>query len=52
MVLNVEMIKEIYNNLQDEESKMIYTNRLNYSLTHDYGFLKSMVDNTVRNQTA
>lgn len=50
MVINGDVIKNIYNNIQDEESKVIYISRLNYSLTHDYGFLKSMVDNTVRNR--
>lgn len=51
MVVNGDVIKDIYNNIQDEESKMIYMGRLNYSLTRDYGFLKSIVDNTVRNRT-
>ena len=50
MILNGDIIKDVYDNIQDKESKMIYTNRLNYSLTHDGGFLKSMVDNTVRNR--
>lgn len=50
MDLNVDVIKDIYNNMQDAESKMIYMCRLNYSLTRDFGFLKSMVDNTVRNR--
>lgn len=50
MVFNGDVIKDIYSNIQDEESKMIYMCRLNYSLTHDNGFLKSMVDNTVRNR--
>lgn len=50
MVVNGDIIKDIYNNMQDEESKMIYMSRLNYSLTRDCGFLESMVDNTVRNR--
>lgn len=50
MVINGDVIKDIYSNIQDEESKMIYISRLNYSLTRDYGFLKLMVDNTVRNR--
>lgn len=50
MILNDSIIKDIYNNIQDEESKMIYMCRLNYSLTHDHSFLDSMVDETVRNR--
>ncbi len=42
-------IKKIYSHIQDEESRRIYMARLNYSLTSDYGFLKQMVDMTVRN---
>lgn len=50
MIINGDVIKDIYDKMQDEESKMIYTCRLNYSLTRDNGFMKSMVDNTVRNR--
>ena len=50
MVINGDVIKDIYNYISDEESKMIYMSRLNYSLTHDYGFLRSMVDKTIRNR--
>lgn len=43
-------VQKIYGRLQDEESKSIYMDRLNYSLTDDYRFLDSMVDRTVRDR--
>lgn len=44
-------IQKIYSKIPDKESKMIYINRMNYSLTGDEGFLESMVDRTVRSNT-
>ena len=43
-------IKRIEGSLCDEQSKMIYDNRLNYSLTKEYRFIENVVDKTVRNQ--
>ncbi len=48
---DVGYIQKIYSRLQDDESKSIYIDRLNYSLTNDASFLKKMVDGTVRNTT-
>lgn len=45
-----ECIHEIYDRIQDKESKFIFANRLDYSLTHDPDFLWRMVDRTVRNR--
>lgn len=43
-----ECIKNIYWNLKDEQSKMIYINRVNYSLTGDLCFIDNMINQTVR----
>ncbi len=43
-------IQEIYDRIQDKESKFIFASRLDYSLTHDPDFLCGMVDQTVRNR--
>lgn len=40
--------REIYRHLADEQSKMIYTNRLDYSLTGDPRFIEDLVDHTIR----
>lgn len=45
-------IHEIYKRLQDDESKVIYIARLNYSMTQDVCFLKKMVDQTVKSKAA
>ena len=48
----VEHSREIYRHLADEQSRMIYTNRLNYSLTGDMSFIEDLVNRTLRkNQT-
>ncbi len=47
---NVNWIQTIYNKMQDELSKQIYMDRLNYSLTSDGRFLCNMVDRTVRSR--
>lgn len=48
----VEHSREIYRHLADEQSRMIYTNRLNYSLTGDMRFIEDLVNRTLRqNQT-
>lgn len=44
----VEYSREIYQNLADAQSKMIYVDRLNYSLTGDRCFIEDMVNRTVR----
>lgn len=38
-----ECSKEIYQKLADVQSRMIYLNRLNYSLTEDRCFIEDMV---------
>lgn len=47
-MLDSRYIRKIYGKLQDDESKQIYIDRINYSLTRDASFLKNMVDRTVR----
>lgn len=44
----VKDCREIYRHLADEQSKMIYRNRLNYSLTGDRAFIGDIVDHTIR----
>lgn len=44
----VEHSREIYWHLADEQSRMIYMNRLNYSLTGDMCFIEDLVDKTIR----
>lgn len=44
----VEQCRAIYRNLADMQSKMIYVNRLNYSLTGDCSFIENIVDQTLR----
>lgn len=41
-------IQEIYKRLQDDESKSVYIDRLDYSLTNDAYFLRKLVDKTLR----
>lgn len=43
-------IREIYKRLQDDESKVIYIARLNYSMTQDVCFLKEMVEQTAKSK--
>lgn len=43
-----ECSKEIYQKLADVQSRMIYLNRLNYSLTEDRCFIEDMVNRTLR----
>jgi FkbM family methyltransferase len=43
-------IYETYSHIQDEQSKFIYINRLDYSLTHDTKYLENIVNHTVRNR--
>ncbi len=45
---DIRCIQKIYSRLQDDESKLIYVDRLNYSFTYDASFLRDMVDKTVR----
>lgn len=49
---DVTNIQEIYKKLKDDESKEIYIDRLNYSMTQDVYFLKKMVDQTVKRKAA
>ncbi len=49
-MIYTECIQMIYDRIQDEQSKMIYINRLNYSLTKDYTYIENIVNNTVRKQ--
>ncbi len=49
-MIYTESIQMIYEKIQDEQSKMIYINRLNYSLTKDYYYIQNIVNNTVRKQ--
>lgn len=44
----VEHSREIYRHLADEQSRMIYMDRLNYSLTGDMRFIETLVDKTIR----
>lgn len=46
---DIGCIQKIYNRLQDDKSRLIYINRLDYSFTKDAFFLKNMVDKTTRN---
>lgn len=48
---NVSSIQEIYKKLQDDESKIIYIDRLNYSITQDSFYLKEMVDRVIKSKT-
>lgn len=43
-------IQTIYNQIDDELSKQIYIDRLNYSLTNDSRFLCNMVNQTVKSR--
>lgn len=43
-----ECSKKIYQKLADVQSRMIYLNRLNYSLTEDRCFIEDMVNRTLR----
>jgi hypothetical protein len=43
-------IYEIYSRIQDGQSKSIYVNRLDYSLTHDTEYLENIVNHSVRNR--
>ncbi len=47
-MFGIRYIQDIYSRLQDDESKRVYIDRMNYSLTGDAFFLKNMVDQTVR----
>lgn len=49
-MLDERVIQRIYQHIPEAVSKQIYTDRINYSLTGDYRFLNTMVDNTVRNR--
>lgn len=43
-----EQCRAVYQNLADMQSKMIYINRLNYSLTGDHSFIENIVNQTLR----
>ena len=43
-----EYSRVIYQNLADSQSRMIYADRLSYSLTGDRCFIEDMVDLTLR----
>lgn len=45
---DMENIQEIYKKLQDDESKLIYIDRLNYSITQDVSYLGKMVDRVIK----
>lgn len=45
---DIKYIRKIYSRLQDDVSRLIYVDRLNYSFTDDVSFLKDMVDKTLR----
>lgn len=51
-MLNTDCIQKIYNQISEQESRRIFTDRLNYSLTGDISFLWRMVDRTVRSKSA
>ena len=40
---NLEVIKTIYNKLEDEESKYIFKNRLMYSITNEIEYIKNVI---------
>ncbi len=44
-------LQEIYKRLQDDESKMIYISRLNYSVTQDVSYLREMVGRVMKTKT-
>ena len=44
-----ENLQKIYARISDSLSKEIFIDRLNYSVTHEYHYLKKMVNRTVRN---
>ena len=44
----IEHSREIYRHLADEQSRMIYVDRLNYSMTGDMNFIEDLVDKTIR----
>ena len=48
---NVNSIQETYKRLQDDESKVIYIDRLNYSITQDSFYLKEMVGRVIKSKT-
>ncbi len=44
----VEYTRYIYRHLADKQSRMVYMDRLNYSLTGDMNFIEDLVDKTIR----
>ncbi len=46
-----ETVRTVYNRIYDEESKEIFTNRLMYSLTNDYGYIRKIVRGTELSKT-
>lgn len=47
---NFQIIKNIYNNLMDEESKLIFINRLMYSLTDNIDYINDMIKKILSNR--
>lgn len=48
----VEYTRYIYRHLADKQSRMVYMDRLNYSLTGDMNFIEDLVDKTIRQSRA
>lgn len=48
----VSDIREIYERLQDDESKQIYMSRLNYSITQEFSCLREMIDRVIKTKGA
>lgn len=48
---DIREVQKIYDRIPDRQSRMIYSNRMNYSLTGDRHFLAEIVDRTVRSKT-
>lgn len=44
----MELFRQIYAMLEDEESKYIYLNRLNYLISRDFGYMENIIDKFVR----
>jgi len=41
--MNLETLRNIYNHLQDEESRVIFEKRLLYSITDEYSHIRDML---------
>ena len=44
----IKDVQRIYNQMSDTLSKQIFMDRLNYSITQDFGYIETMVNHTLR----